>query len=172
VGRQDEEEKDVVGAMEDTEMQAQQEHEVESELEGENEEFDDLAIEGCLHNGEEEDGSDNSKDEDCDCDSIDKEDEDIRPAKRRRLLSPLRNEGLEDCGKHRMMPDMKRIRRALPTATSGAYMKSKAMRTRARTSQSMSNSILHTLPGARLLQRSLNRLLNTRSGPCTASSKH
>ena len=55
-------------------------------------------MEECLHNGEEEDGSDNPEVEDYECDSIDEEDEDIQPAKRRRLPSPLSDEGLEDRG--------------------------------------------------------------------------
>ena len=52
-------------------------------------------MEGCLRTGEEEDGSDNPEDEDYHCDSIDEEDEDIRPVKRRRLPSRISDEGLE-----------------------------------------------------------------------------
>jgi hypothetical protein len=54
--------------------------------EEDDEELDGLAIEECFHNREEEDCPDNPKDGDYDCDSIDEEGEDIRPAKRRRLV--------------------------------------------------------------------------------------
>ncbi|KAF4625658.1 hypothetical protein G7Y89_g12508 [Cudoniella acicularis] len=131
---EDEEEEDVVGELEDTEMQVQQEHEAESELEGEDKELDKLATDGCLHNREEEDVSDNSEDEGYDCDSIDQEDEDIRPAKRRRLPSPLSDKGHKDCSQRHTMPNVKQTLRPLPTATEGGHMKSKAIRTRARNS--------------------------------------
>jgi hypothetical protein len=100
--QQHEGEQDIVGLMEGREMQRHQQHGGGSELEVEDKELDELAMEECLHtreednkeldglameecfhNGEEEDCPDNPEDGDYDCDSIDEEDEDIRPAKRR-----------------------------------------------------------------------------------------
>lgn len=57
--------------MEGRQMQRQQQYGEESELEGEDKELDELAMEECFRYGEEEDGSDNPEDEDYDCDSID-----------------------------------------------------------------------------------------------------
>jgi hypothetical protein len=53
--------------------------------EGEGKELDELAIEECFYNREEEDCLDNPKDKDYDCDFINKEDKDIWLAKRQRL---------------------------------------------------------------------------------------
>jgi hypothetical protein len=53
--QQHEGEEDIVGLMEGREMQRQQQHGEESELEGEEKELDELAMEECLHTREEDD---------------------------------------------------------------------------------------------------------------------
>jgi hypothetical protein len=82
----------------------------------------------------EEDCPDNPEDGDYDCDSIDEEDEDIRPAKRRRLPSQLNDEGLEDRGQQSAKPDVTQPRRSLSTATERGHVQPKTVRTCARNS--------------------------------------
>ena len=140
--RQHEGKQDTVRLMEGREMQRQQQHGEGSELEGEDEEFEELAMEGCSHNGEEEGGSDNPGDEDYDCDSIDEEDEDIRPAKRRRLPSRISDEGLEVRGQQSSKPYVTLTHRSSSTATERSHARPETMHTHAR--DSTVNEQLHT----------------------------
>jgi hypothetical protein len=140
--QQHEGEEDIVGLTEGRELQREQHHREENELEGEDKELDALAVEECFHNGEEEDGSDNPEDEDYDCDSIDEEDEDIRPAKRRSLPWPPTDEGREDCGQQSAKPDVTQPHRSLSTATERVHVQPKTGRTRTRNSTAAKQ--LHT----------------------------
>ncbi|KAH8600171.1 hypothetical protein B0O99DRAFT_350525 [Bisporella sp. PMI_857] len=106
-------------------MQRQQQHREGSELKGEDKELDELAMGECLHTREEEDCSDNPEDE---------EDEDIRPAKRQRLPSPLNDKGLEDRGQKGAKRDITQPRRSLSTATERGHVQPKIVHTRARNS--------------------------------------
>lgn len=149
--QQHEREEDIVGLMGGREMQRQQHR--GSELAGEEkelhglsmeeclhtreagcEELDELAIAECFHNREEEDCSDNPEDGDYYCDSIDKEDEDIRLAKGRRLPSQLSDEGLEDRDQQSAKSDVTQPRLLLSTATERGYVQPKTVHTRARNS--------------------------------------
>jgi hypothetical protein len=87
--RQYEEEEDMVGVIERTETQREQQ---QDELVGEDKKLDELALEKCSQKGEEEDGSDNSEDEDYSRETSDEEDEDLRPAKRRKTPLPPSSE--------------------------------------------------------------------------------
>jgi len=89
-----------------------------------------LALGKCLQNGEGQDGLDDFKDEDANSDSINEEHGGIRPAKRRRLLSPLSDEGLESRGHHSARSDMKQLRRSPSISTERGHVRPKNMRTR------------------------------------------
>lgn len=92
-----------MGVVEGIEMQGeQQQHEEEEEL-------DELAMEEPQE--EEEDDVDNPEDEDYGCDTGDKDDEDLRPTKRRKLPLGCIDKGLEEPRDHSAKLGVRRPRR-------------------------------------------------------------